>query len=157
MTLWPNKTFCNSLIFKDKITEITTQWIKWEFQTITKVAHNKTGTTITEQSKTKIEEEVKDTTVAEVVITIKEEVIPTRIRTWINNIILINQEEMVWDKSKEDKWIWEACLNHQCKTNQLTNSKWTCSSSSSQEHHSKFRWVNKLSNCHKLTSPHLSP
>jgi len=45
------------------------------------VANNKTGTTITEQSKTKIEEEVKETTVAEVVITIKEEVIPTRIRT----------------------------------------------------------------------------
>jgi len=45
------------------------------------VAHNKTGTTITEQSKTKIEEEVKDITVVEVAITTKEEVITTRIRT----------------------------------------------------------------------------
>jgi len=42
---------------------------------------NKTGTTITDKSQAKIEEEVKDITVAEVVITIKEEVIPTRIRT----------------------------------------------------------------------------
>jgi len=154
MTLWPNKIFCNSLIFKDKITEITTQWIKWELQTITKVANNKTGTTITEQSKTKIEEEVKEITEEEVVIAINVEVITTRIRTWINNIILINQEEMEWTISKGVKWIWEACLNHQCKTDQSIHSKWT-RSSSSQEHHSKFRWINRLSNCHKLTLANL--
>jgi len=153
MTLLLNKTFCNSLIFKDKITEITTQWIKWELQTITKVANNKTGTTITEQSKTKIEEEVKEITEVEVVIAINVEVITTRIRTWINNIILINQEEMECI-SKEVKWIWEACLNHQCKTDQSIHSKWT-RSSSSQEHHSKFRWINRLSNCHKLTLANL--
>jgi hypothetical protein len=45
------------------------------------VDSNKTGTTITEQSKTKIEEEVKEITEAEVVIPINVEVITTRIRT----------------------------------------------------------------------------
>jgi hypothetical protein len=65
------------------------------------VDSNKTGTTITEQSKTKIEEEVKEITEAEVVIPINVEVITTRIRTSINNIILINQEETECTTSKE--------------------------------------------------------
>lgn len=119
------------------------------------MVHNKTGTTITEQSKTKIEEEVKDITVAEVVITIKEEVIPIRIRTWINNIILINKEETAC-KSQVVKWIWVACLNHLCKTLQVINSKWICSSSS-QEYHNKCNWISRWSFYHRLISVHLNP
>jgi hypothetical protein len=55
------------------------------------------------------------------------------------------------------RWIWEECLNHQCRTkDKLIHSKWTCSNSS-QEHHNKFRWINNLSNCLRSTSPHLNP
>jgi len=93
---------------------------------------------------------------AEVVIANNVEVITTIIRTWINNIILINKEDKE-TSSKEVRCKWEASLNHQCKTkDKLIHSKWTCSNSS-QEHHNKFRWINNLSNCHRSTSPHLNP
>jgi len=158
MTPKPNKTFCNSLIFKDKITEITTQWIKWEVpKTNTKEVNNKTGTTITEISNTKIEEEVEEMAKVEVVTTNNVEVITTIIRTWINNIILMQEEEGKECKSKEVVRWEETCLNHQCKTqDKLIHSKWTCNSSS-QTHHSKLKWVIKLSFCHKLTSPNFKP
>ena len=93
---------------------------------------------------------------AEVVTANNVEVITTIIRTWINNIILINKEDKVCI-SRVVRWIWEACLNHQCKTKEESiHSKWTCSNSS-QEHHNKFKWINNLSNCHRSTSPHLKP
>ena len=104
---------------------------------------NKTGTTITEQSKTKIEEEVKETTEAEVVIPINVEVITTRIRTWINNIILIK-----WKATNNNlkEWI-QICLNQFQQEDQLIhNSSKICNNS--QE--AKIKCA-KWSNCHQLT------
>ena len=86
-------------------------------------------------------------------VTIRGEVIPNRIRTWINNIILTKSKATHSSNSltnQRDRWAW-ACLN-QCKQDQWIHNN-RCSNS--QELNSKCGWISKWSSCLNSTLPHL--